>query len=84
MLTKPLVDLIESQDTSQTVDRETISGGKKSSRTLNRLRNIQQANSVQNLLTLELRRCMELAQEKGASSLLSVLPIEEHVFFISA
>ena len=81
MLTKPLVDLIESQDTSQTVDREMVSGGKKSIRKFNRLRNIQQANSVQNLLTSELRRCMELAQEKGASSWLSVLPLEEHVFF---
>ena len=78
MLTKPLVDLIESQDTSLTVDREMVSGGKKSIRKLNRLRNIQQANSVQNLLTSELRRCMELAQEKGASSGLS----EEHVFFL--
>ena len=81
MLTKPLVDLIQSQDTSQTVDRETVSGSKKSIRRLSRLRNTQQANSVLNRLTLQLRHCVELAQEKGASSWLSVLPLEEYIFF---
>ena len=35
-----------------------------------------------NHLTPELKRCVELAQEKGASSWLSVLPLEEHGFFL--
>ena len=41
LLTKPLVDLIRSQETNQTVNPETTSGIKKSIRRLNRLRHIQ-------------------------------------------
>ena len=51
---------------------------KKSIRRFNRLGHIQQANNVQNHLTPELKRCVELAEEKGSSSGLSVLPLEEH------
>ena len=82
ILTKPLVDLIQSQDTSQTVDREMVSSSKKSIRRVNRLRITQQANNVLNRLTPELKRCVELAQEKGASSWLSVLPLEEYGFYL--
>ena len=78
-----LVDLIRSQETNQTwIDPETTSGIKKSIRRLNRLRHIQQADSVQNHLTLGLKRSVELAKEKGASSWLSVLPLEEHGFYL--
>lgn len=50
--------------TSQTVDRETVSGSKKSIWRLSHLRITQQASSALNRLTLELRRCVELDQEK--------------------
>ena len=82
LLTTPLVDLIRSQEINQTVDPETTSGIKKSIRRLNRLRHIQQADNVQNHLTLGLKRSVELAKEKGASSWLSVLPLEEHGFYL--
>ena len=82
LLTKPLVDLIRSQETNQTVNPETTSDIKKSIMRLNRLRHIQQADSVQNHLTLGLKRSVELAKEKGASSWLSVLPLEEHGFYL--
>ena len=68
-LTKPLVDLIQSQDTSQTVDRETVPGSKKSIRRLNRFRSTQLANSVLNRLTPELRRCVELWKNTFFSSI---------------
>ena len=82
LLTDPLVDLIQSQETYQTVDPELISGIKKNIRKHNRLRYIQQADRVQNNLTPELNRCAQLAKEKGASSWLSVLPLEEHGFYL--
>ena len=72
ILTKPLVDQIQSQDTSQTVDREMVFSSKKSIRRVSRLRITQQANNVLNRLTPELKRCVELPQEKG-TSWLSVL-----------
>ena len=37
---------------------------------------------MQNHLTLGLKRSVELAKEKGASSWLSVLPLEEHGFYL--
>ena len=82
LLTDPLVDLIQSQETYQTVDPELISGIKKNIRKHNRLGYIQQADRVQNNLTPELKRCAQLAKEKGASSWLSVLPLEEHGFYL--
>ena len=68
LLTKPLVDLIKSQETKQVVDPEFALDVKKSIRRLNYLRHTQQAHSVQNHLTPELKRCVELAKEKGSSS----------------
>ena len=65
MLTKPLVDLILAQDIRQSVDRTMVLSSKKRIRRLNRFRNTQQANSVLIHLTPELRRCVQLAQEKG-------------------
>ena len=62
LLTKALVELIQSQETNQTVDPESTSSIKKSIRRLNRLRHIQQADSVQNHLTPELKCCVELAK----------------------
>ena len=82
LLTDRLVDLIQSQETYQTVDPELILGIKKNIRKLNRLRYIQQGDSVQNNLTPELECCAQLAKEKGASSWLSVLPLEEHGFYL--
>ena len=79
-MTKALVELIQSQETNQTVNPESTSSIKKSIRRLNRLRHIQQADSAQNHLTPELKRYVELAKEKGASSWLSVSPLEKHCF----
>ena len=79
MLTKPLVNLIQAQGISQSVDREMVLSSKKR---LNRFRNTQQANSVLIHLTPELRR-VQLAQEKGASSRFSVLPLDGRVWVFS-
>ena len=82
LLTKPLVDLIKSQETNQVVDPESTSDVKESIRRLNCLRHTQQANSMQNHLTPELKCYVQLAKEKGSSSWLSVLPLEEHGFHL--
>ena len=76
------MDLIQSQETNQTVDPDSTSGIKMSIKRQNRLGHIQQADSVQNHLAPELKCCVELAKEKGVSSWLSVLPLEEHGFYL--
>ena len=71
-----------SQETNQTVDYESTSTIKKNIRRSNRLSHIQQANNVYDQLSPELKRCVDLAKEKGSSSWLSVLPLEEHGFYL--
>ena len=61
LLTKVLVELIQSQETNLIVDPESTSSIKKSIRRLNHLRHIKQADSAQNHLTPKLKRCVELA-----------------------
>ena len=80
-MTVPLVALIVSQEMNQTIDPESVSTIKKNIRSSNRLRNIQQAGNVYDQLTPELKRCVDLVKEKG-SSWLSVLPLEEHGFYL--
>ena len=46
------------------------------------MRQIQLARNVHDQLPPQLKRCVDLAQEKGSSSWLSVLPLEEHGFYL--
>lgn len=48
----------------------------------NRQRLDEQAETGCNQLTPELMRCVELSKEKGPSLCLSVLTLEEHVFYL--
>ena len=82
LLTKPLVSLIVSQETSKSVDPATITASKKVVRDMNRTRQAQQACTVKDQLPDNLKRNAEQASEKGASSWLSVLPIAEHGFYL--
>ena len=82
LLTKPLVSLIVSQETSKSVYPATITASKKVVRDMNRTRQAQQACTVKDQLPDNLKRHAVLASEKGASSWLSVLPIAEHGFYL--
>ena len=83
LVTRPLVSLIMSQDANLNVHLETIAATKKDVRTLNRTRQAQQASNLKDQLPDVLKRHAELASEKGASSWLAVLPIEEHGFHLN-
>ena len=64
------------------VDSNSTAMIKKDIKKSNRQRQDQQANNIYNQLTPELKRCMDLAKKKGSSSWLSVLPLEEHGFYL--
>ena len=81
-LTAPLVALIVAQEANQTVDPDSTSTIKKNIRKSNRLRHVQLASNICDQLSPEQRHCVELAKEKGSSSWLSVLPLEEHGFYL--
>ena len=49
---------------------------------MKRAHSIELASTLKNNLNPTLTRAMELAQEKGASSWLTVLPIREHGFVL--
>ena len=74
--------LIVAQEANQTVDPDSTSTIKKNIRKSNRLRHVQLASNICDQLSPEQRRCVELAKEKGSSSWLSVLPLEEHGFYL--
>ena len=81
-ITAPLVALIISQDINESVDSDTTSTIKKEVKR-NHQRQNEQAQIVYDQLTLELKRCAaDLSKEKGSSSWLSVLPLEEHGFYL--
>ena len=79
-ITAPLVTLIISQDTNESVDTTSII--KKEVKKRNHQRQDEQAQVVYDQLTPELKRCVDLSKEKGSSSWLSVLPLEEHGFYL--
>ena len=81
-ITAPLVALIVSQSTVDTVDKNITSIIKKEVKKNNRKRQEERASAVYNQLTPELKRCVDLSKEKGSSSWLSVLPLEEHGFYL--
>ena len=81
-LTAPLVALIVAQDVSQIVDPEATSTIKKNIRKSNHLRKAQQASNINDQLPPQLKHSVDLATEKGSSSWLSVLRLEEHGFYL--
>ena len=81
-ITAPLVTLILSQDTNESIDPDTSSIIKKEVKKRNRQRQDEQAQVVYDQLTPELKRCVDLSKEKGSSSWLSVLPLKEHGFYL--
>ena len=80
-ITKSLVDLILSQSTEYPyevlTDQITVKNGIKSSR---KKLSKEAADELRNALPSLLQRAMDLSREKGASSWLTVLPLEEHHF----
>ena len=79
-LTTPLVAAIATQDQDQTVDIFKVIEVKASLRQSNREYQKLQAESTYNQLSSQLKRCVDLAKERGASSWLSVLPLDDHGF----
>ena len=79
-LTSPLVATIATQDQDRLVDISEVLEAKASIRRSNREHQVQQAESVHGHLSPQLKRHVELAMEKGASSWLSVLPLDDHNF----
>ena len=81
-ITAPLVALIVSQDATESADPNTTSTLKKEVKKRNHQRQDERARTVYDQLTSELKRCVDLSKEKGSSSWLSVLPLEEHGFYL--
>ena len=81
-ITAPLAALIVSQEKSSTADHDAIMKTKKEINERNRHLQEEKSKNVYNHLTPELKRCVDLAKEKGSSSWLAVLPLEEHGFFL--
>ena len=79
-LTAPLVATIVSQDQTCEInpDPDYIYIRKKEIRAFNRQYSEDQANVIYSQLTPQLKRCVDLARERGASSWLSVLENVEH------
>ena len=82
-LTTPLVKAITAQDPNGEVNVFEVMAIKGSIRSSNREQKKQQANDTANVLSHKLKRCVDLAREKGASSWLSVLPIKDQGFSLS-
>ena len=79
-LTSTLVDTIAIQDNTQLVDIFKIMHAKKSIQQSNREHQEIEAQAVYDKLNPQLKRCVNLAKEKGASLWLSVLPLDDHGF----
>ena len=79
-LTTPLVAAIASQNQDQTVDILKVIEVKASLRQSNRDYQKLQAECTYNQLSSQLKRCVDHAKERGASSWLSVLPLDDHGF----
>ena len=81
-ITAPLVALIVAQNPHQEVQRNEIQKEKK--RMKKRRRELQEhrTQEIQAQLNPQLQRSIELAQEKGSSAWLTVLPVAEHGFLL--
>ena len=85
-LTAALVNGVIAQDLDRSVscvDINLINDARKKIRNTNRLREICQANKLDAQLSAAQRRLISLAKEKGASSWLTAVPVEEHGFFLN-
>ena len=85
-ITAPLVALIVAQDLQQGEQRNDIRNDiQKEKNAMKKRRREQQAQQAQHILEQlnpHLQRSVELAQEKGSSAWLTVLPVTEHGFFL--
>ena len=81
-ITASLVALIICQDENETVDCNNVRTVKSEIKRENRQRQDEHAEITYNQLTPEMKRCVERSREKGSSSWLSVLPLEEHGFYL--
>ena len=81
-ITAPLVALIVSQDSHQTVQRADHQTIKNRVKKMKRELQQQRAQDTIGQLTPQLQRSVELAQEKGSSAWLTVLPVAEHGFLL--
>ena len=79
-LTSPLVTAIATQDQDRLMDIFEVMEAKESIRQSNREHQTQQAESIYSRLSPKLKRHVDFAKEKGASSWLSVLPLDDHNF----
>ena len=78
-----LVDLIVAQDLNGSVDFDQILEAKKNVRNSKRLREICLASELGSALSPNQKRKITLTKEKRSSSWLTVLPIDEHGFFLN-
>ena len=82
-MTKPLVNLIVGQSSSYPIDTILNQQSIKSQvKYENQCNHSQEAENLHQQLPDNLKRAMDLAQEKGASSWLFVLPLEELDFYL--
>ena len=81
-ITAQLVALIVLQNPTETVDHNITKTAKNDVKKMNRQKQDEQAHSVYDQLTPQLKRCTDLSKEKGSSAWLSVLPFGEHGFHL--
>ena len=82
-LTAPLVNLINTQNLNGSVVLNDVLEAKKNISNSNRLRDICHANELDSVLSTDQKRKIAFAKERGSSSWLTVLPIEEHGSFLN-
>ena len=81
-LTAPLVTIITSQDQNMEIDTDVITA-KREIRVSNRQQSEDQAEAIYSQPTPQLKRSVDLAKERGASSWLSVLPLSDQGFHLN-
>ena len=82
-VTAPLLALIVQQHTTVSEVRNAAEKTRQVIRSETRRRQAKAAEQLRSRLPENLRRCMDLAKEKGASLWLEALPIKEHQFHLS-
>ena len=82
-LAAPLVNLINTHNLNGSVVLDDTLEAKKNIRNSNHLRDICHANELDRVLSTDKKRKIAFTKEKGSSSWLTVLPIEEHGFFLN-
>ena len=80
--TAPLVGLIIAQDHEAHVDPAVMIEIKKDIQKKNHQQIENQANIIYDQLNPQMKRCVDLAKEKGSSSWLSAIPLAEHGFHL--